>query len=332
VKFYAHSVTGKPVQDWEELPVHLAEVGEETARRADKFGCASLGAALGQLHDFGKFKLAFQRYLHDPKVTGKGHSTAGAVYACQHFGTLGKIIAHAVAGHHAGLKDDLLARDGRLESAAGELDLAVAGFSSASSGFTLPHTPVPPAGFKPDGPGPNLSGFQFAFLIRMLFSCLVDADRFCTARFYAPFDGRVVEHGPKATIGGLSAKLTGWMEAKAQEREENGEALRPVNQRRAEILASVRSHAADPKGAFTLTVPTGGGKTLTGLYFALRHADTHGLDRVIVVIPFTGARIETLHRPRAAGGRTEMSPPTRGRGSKPLQQREDDGGFRSAPP
>lgn len=295
---YAHSVVGKPIRDWEGLPVHLAEVGRETACRAGKFGCASLGAALGELHDFGKFKLAFQRYLHDPKVKGKGHSSAGAVYATRHFGALGKIIAHAIAGHHAGLKDDLLARDGRLDREVGELDLALAGLASVPTGFTLPDPPVPPTGFKPDGPG--LSGFQFAFLIRMLFSCLVDADRFCTARFYAPFNGRVVEYGPKATIGELSAALTAWMGATAQEREQNGEALRSVNQRRAEILASVRSHAADPKGVFTLTVPTGGGKTLTGLDFALRHADTHGLDRVIVVIPFTSVIEQTAGAYRTA--------------------------------
>lgn len=293
MKVYAHSVAGRPIKDWEELPVHLDEVGEEAARRAGKFGCASLGVALGQLHDFGKFKPAFQRYLHDPKVRGKGHSTAGAVYAAQHFGTLGKIIAHAIAGHHAGLKDGLLARDGRLETAAGELDLALAGYACSSSGFTLPVPPVPPTGFRSEGLGPNLNGFQFSFLIRMLFSCLVDADRFCTARFYAPFDGRVVEHEPKATVGQLSAALTAWMDERAQERHENGEALRPVNQRRAEILASVRSHATDAKGVFTLTVPTGGGKTLTGLDFALRHADEHKLDRVIVVIPFTSVIEQT---------------------------------------
>jgi CRISPR-associated endonuclease/helicase Cas3 len=235
---YAHSVAGRPVQYWEKLPVHLTEVADETAHRAAKFGCASLGTTLGQLHDFGKFKLAFQSYLHDPKVKDKGHSTAGAVYAIRHFGTLGKTIAHAVAGHHAGLKDDVLARDGRLDRNAGELDLALVGLTSVPSGFTLPEPPVPPTGLKPDGPG--LSGFQFAFLIRMLFSCLVDADRFCTARFYAQFDERVVEHGPKATIGELSTRLTTWMKAKANERQENGEALRPVNQRRAEILASAR--------------------------------------------------------------------------------------------
>lgn len=299
---YAHSIKGRPVADWERLPVHLCEVGNETAMRADKFGCASLGMVLGQLHDFGKFKTAFQDYLHDPTVLGKGHSTAGAVYAIRHLGIVGKIIAHAVASHHAGLKDNLLARDGRLESAAGELDLALAGFASASSGFTLPDPPVPPTGFEPDGPGPSLSGFQFAFLIRMLFSCLVDADRFCTARFYAPFDGQVVEHGPKATIDQLSAKLTAWMDAKAQEREENGEATRSVNQRRAEILASVRSHVTDPRRVFTLTVPTGGGKTLTGLDFALRYADEHELDRVIVVIPFTSVIEQTAGVYRTALG------------------------------
>jgi len=109
-KTYAHSAKGKPVDKWEELPDHLEEVGRDTAHRATKFGCASLGAVLGNLHDFGKFKPAFQRYLHDPTVKGKGHSTAGAVYAVRTFHVLGKVIAHAIAGHHSGLKDGLLAK------------------------------------------------------------------------------------------------------------------------------------------------------------------------------------------------------------------------------
>lgn len=300
VKVYAHSKKGKPVEEWEELPIHLREVGDETARLAGKFGCASLGRVLGDLHDFGKFKSSFQRYLSDPKVKGKGHSTAGAVYAAQTFKTLGKVIAHAIAGHHAGLKDDLLARDGRLTREADELRLAMEGFAAAPNGFVLPEMPSSPERLTPEGA--TLSGFQFSFLIRMLFSCLVDADRICTERYYARVDRREVERGPNATIAELLAVFTNWMDIEARGRATGDEDRRPVNQRRAEILKEVRSHSGDPRGVFTLTVPTGGGKTLTGLDFALRHAEIHDLDRVIVVIPFTSVIEQTAGVYRKALG------------------------------
>ena len=290
-KVYAHSAKGKPVQEWEELPVHLNEVGHETGCRASKFGCASLGIVLGNLHDFGKFKLAFQRYLNDPKVKDKRHSTAGAVYAARSFGVFGKVITHSIAGHHAGLKDDLLAKDGRLDRDADELRLAMEGFAADPNGFGLPKMPSNPEGLIPDGDG--FSAFQFSFLIRMLFACLVDADRICTERYYARVEKRMVESGPSATIAQLLAVFARWMEAQENERAAKGEPDRPVNIQRAKILKDVRSHAKDPPGVFTLTVPTGGGKTLTGLDFALRHADEHGLDRVIVVIPLTSVIEQT---------------------------------------
>ena len=295
---YAHSI--KPPAPWETLPDHLHQVGIETSTRAAKFGCVSLGLSLGQLHDFGKFKEAFQSYLHGKKVEGKGHSSAGALYARKHFGRLGVMIAHAIAGHHAGLKDNLLAKDGRLDRDSDDLDLALAGFAIRPSGFVLPNAPEVPAGFKADGSG--LGGFQSAFLIRMLFSCLVDADRICTERFYAKHDGRKIERGPLASMASLAAALTAWMVEKGQEREARGDDSREVNKRREKILADVRLHAADPPGVFTLTVPTGGGKTLTGLDFALRHAARHGLDRVIVVIPFTSVIEQTAAVYREALG------------------------------
>ncbi|KQT19060.1 hypothetical protein ASG40_15480 [Methylobacterium sp. Leaf399] len=288
---YAHSLEGAPTTAWEPLPVHAREVGEAAAGKASKFQAAALGRVAGLLHDFGKYKPAFQAYLHDPKVTDKGHSSAGALYAKHRLGRLGLLLAHVIAGHHAGLQDGLLARDGRLDASEADLALALAGHAAGRDGFVLPGTPEPPTGLRPEdgrGAGP-LSGFQWAFLTRMLFSCLVDADRLCTERFYQG----VVARGPGASIADLRTALDRTLRAAARAREETGAAERPVNRRRAEILAHATSRAAGPKGVFTLTVPTGGGKTLTSLAFALAHAAAHGLDRVIVVIPFTGAWIET---------------------------------------
>lgn len=294
---YAHSLKDRPVAEWEPLPVHAAEVAALSARLAGKFRCAALGSAAGLLHDFGKYKPAFQRYLHDPSVTGKSHSGAGAVYARRHFGVVGLFLAHVVAGHHAGLKDKVLEKDGRLDREAEELDLALAGCARAADGFALPAVPEPPSGFVGEAKG--FDGFQRAFLIRMLFSCLVDADRLCTERFY---EGEV-PRGPAAAMADLRAALDGWMEREAETRAAKGLADKPVNLLRAQVLAHVAGRASGPKGVFTLSVPTGGGKTLTSLAFALRHAEAHGLDRVIVVIPFTSVIEQS-----AAVYRTALAP------------------------
>ena len=101
---YAHSLDDAPEERWEPLVKHLTEVEHETARRAAKFGWASFGGAAGRLHDFGKYKPAFQAYIRKQPVKpeAKVHSTAGALFAQDKFGFSGKYIAHAIAGHHEG--------------------------------------------------------------------------------------------------------------------------------------------------------------------------------------------------------------------------------------
>lgn len=297
---YAHSMKHRPITEWETLPVHARDVGEATAERAAKFQASSLGLVAGLLHDFGKYKPAFQAYLHDPKVRDKGHSSAGALYARARFGRIGLLLAHVIAGHHAGLQDGLLARQRRLEAADADLAMALAGHASSGDGFVLPGVPMPPAGLRSEDGRVAVppSGFQWAFLTRMLFSCLVDADRLCTERFYRG----AVARGPGAPVAELHAALQRTLVAAARHREGTGDSERPVNRRRAEILDHATSHAAAPRGVFTLTVPTGGGKTLTSLAFALAHAAAHGLDRVIVVIPFTSVIEQTAEVYRGALG------------------------------
>lgn len=131
-------------------------------------------------------------------------------------------------------------------------------------------------------PYPSRGMFQMAFLVRMLFSCLVDADFLDTETFYNRIEGRTTlrpELGMGPTLTelkvALDLHLAGFRADKS------------VNQIRAEILKHVRAHADLRPGLFSLTVPTGGGKTLASLAFALEHAIHHGQQRVIFVIPFT---------------------------------------------
>jgi len=113
----------------------------------------------------------------------------------------------------------------------------------------------------------------------MLFSCLVDADYIETENFYARTENRSIARGNRPTLGALQQQLNKHLNSQKG----NG----PLNVSRRDILNKVRERASETPGHFSLTVPTGGGKTLTSLAFALDHALAHGQDRVIYVIPFT---------------------------------------------
>ncbi len=153
------------------------------------------------------------------------------------------------------------------------------------------------------------SGFTQAFMARMLFSCLVDADFLETERFYAEANDEKIERGGHTELHILRDRLRAHM-AQMQERAKET----PVNALRARVLDHAIQKAGLGPGLFTLTVPTGGGKTLASLSFALEHAVRHGLQRVIYVIPFTGAWIETRYA--LACPQPTWSLPSRERGSK----------------
>jgi CRISPR-associated endonuclease/helicase Cas3 len=273
--YYAHTAEGDPEAAWEPLRRHLEEVAALAAARAAGFGAAEIAQAAGLLHDLGKYSDAFQARLRDPKIR-VDHSSAGAVWARDHLSPWGALIAHAVAGHHAGLADGLLDAEGRLEEKAALA--APAARAARADGLVLPQAVAKPDGlrlFKGQG------GFQRAFLTRMIFSCLIDADRTAAAAFDARATGQS-EDAPIARpdIAELDDKLRAALAARAP-------AANALNTLRDQVLSAALAKAAEPPGTFTLTVPTGGGKTLTALAFALAHARAHGLVRVIIVIPYT---------------------------------------------
>ena len=235
--------------------------------------CDSPAALAGLLHDLGKYGPDFQARLRDPTKRAD-HSTAGAVWAFERLPqTWGRLLAHVVAGHHAGLKDDLLSPDGRIETKRGLLTPVER--TAQADGLVLPQSVSGPTGIRRVN---SESGFQIAFLTRMIFSCLIDADRAAAAAFDAHGDD--VQEVDHPSIVALETALHEWMGRRAV-------APTPLNTLRDDVLRAAIAKASEPQGVFTLTVPTGGGKTLTSLAFALAHARKHGLDRVIVVIPFT---------------------------------------------
>ncbi|SFU53278.1 CRISPR-associated endonuclease/helicase Cas3 [Methylobacterium sp. 174MFSha1.1] len=286
---FAHSVPGQSTAQWEPLADHLARVGDTAARFADVFGWGELARLAGTLHDVGKASEAFQAYLH-ARASSCDHSTAGARVAVAEYPLpVGRMLATIVAGHHAGLDDgDGIER--RLDARQTAIP-AFEGWQSHAAALPPLVQLKPTRRFAQSG----LPGFTDAFLTRMLFSCLVDADFLETERFYA--GARPVPRGGYPGIAVLQARLSAHMDGLSAK-------ARPglVNSVRAEVLAAVRERAALAPGLFTLTVPTGGGKTLASLTFALDHATRHGLRRVVHVAPFTAIIEQTAAVFRSALG------------------------------
>lgn len=247
----------------------------------------------GLWHDLGKYRPGFQRYLqqsNDPnahiegRVGGreKTHSAAGALWALRTLeekrGTTGelaaRVLAYLIAGHHAGLDD----WDGGLKERLAQADCqtelqealaAQPPVSILESGDFVPDLRQIPGGAE-----------GFALWVRLLFSCLVDADFLDTE---AHFDaGKPARREGFPTLDQMRAVLDAHLTAKATSATPS-----TVNTLRADILRQCRDKAALSAGFFSLTVPTGGGKTLSSLAFALQHAQTHGKRRVIYAIPYT---------------------------------------------
>jgi CRISPR-associated endonuclease/helicase Cas3 len=283
VRRYAHSVEGQPEEQWEPLSHHLAAVGLRAGELARPFGASLLAQAMGLLHDIGKCSLAYQEYIRRPIAIGgpKGpdHSTAGAKEAIEAYGKqLGKLMAFGIAGHHSGLMDGSGHEGPTLSARCAKAIEDYAGWQQQIE--SLPQAEELQRGLPLLKPNAIEPGFTFSFFIRMLFSSLVDADFLETEAFYARSrDEAPPERGGTIRPQHLEA-VRGYL---ADHRRDDTE----VNRVRSAILDHANSKAALPPGLFTLTVPTGGGKTLTSLSFALEHALAHDLLRIVYVIPFT---------------------------------------------
>jgi CRISPR-associated endonuclease/helicase Cas3 len=294
LSIFAHSLEDGPEERWEPLADHLALVGKLAATFAAPFDAGLLGDAAGRLHDIGKMSAAFQTYIRgNGALKGPDHATAGAREAAQIYGPqLGRILAYCIAGHHAGLADGGTEHaPGTLSHRLGTKQIEAFEGWEAHAG-ALPEIRQVPAPLKVRS---QHSGFERAFFIRMLFSALVDADFLATEQFYALAKEEPVTRGFVNSLATLRDRLDAKLAGKAS-------TATPINRLRADILAHVRAQASQPPGLFSLTVPTGGGKTLTSLAFALDHAIAHGLDRIVYVIPYTSIIEQTAQVFRDAVG------------------------------
>lgn len=280
--FCAHSHETLSVERWHLLSEHLEAVAAAAGAVAAKFGAADLGWVTGLLHDLGKYSQAFQERLQ-----GRGgrvdHSTAGAKIASERFGLTGRLIAAGIAGHHAGLANgtgsgERTCLEDRLAWRFGMDVPSVDGVWQHEISL-LERLGLPRLFAHPDRRmAEKRNGFRAAFLARMLFSCLVDADYLDTEAWYASIEDRQVERGEWPSIETLKAALDQHLAEKSAQAKET-----EVNGLRGDVLRAARAAAEEKPGLFSLTVPTGGGKTLSGLAFALDHAVRWQLDRVIYV-------------------------------------------------
>jgi CRISPR-associated endonuclease/helicase Cas3 len=288
--YYAHSLPGQPPEKWQKLEDHLRGTAELAKKFAEPFGAGDWAWNVAWLHDVGKAADEFQAYLlrengfDDSEYDGGGirrvnHSSAGAAMAEEKFNTanvpLGRPLAYAAGGHHAGLPDWFESETGR---AALRLRLE-------EGRVNLGHIQSPAQAFAQNlSPTLRLPPFvkrgQFHLWVRMLFSCLADSDSLDTEAFMEPAKAR--QRMPFPLLTELKARLDAYLVALAA-----GSDSTPVNAARQEVLAACRAAAVQPSDLFSLTVPTGGGKTLSGMAFALDHAVRHGKKRVIYVIPYT---------------------------------------------
>lgn len=261
---YAHSVANRPEIEWESLEDHAKAVAQRAHSFAASFDGQDIANILGMVHDLGKIKPRFQAKLRGD-VNNEPHSGEGARLLREQYGGLGVLLGACVAGHHSGLPD------------IGDLNVRL----DATQDVPQPDWLRLPSDIAPFGPLLGRpSPFSVQFAVRMLFSCLIDADELETAAFYDGLIGNSVTRTPdtvtEAHRTAFDRHMAGFDGAEG-----------PVNTLRAEVLATVRQRAALPSGLFSMTVPTGGGKTLASLGFSLDHALAHGMERIIHVIPFT---------------------------------------------
>lgn len=286
---FAH-VKRLPNGTWDKphlLEAHLDGTAALAARFAHVFGSEMWGKALGLAHDTGKSSEKWQDYLCcksgfvevdyiEGKQSKLDHSTPGAKLVEETFGKgIGRIMGYCIAGHHAGIPDWYPDEAGNKSSLS--YRLAHTNTTEIKENIKKKIATVKPHNIPWKF---NLKSLDLSLWIRMLFSCLVDAD-FLDTELYMDTE-KSEKRGGYLSMETLLLRFNDYMDKMIVNTEKTN-----VNMIRQNILSDCRNAAVKNTGIFSLTVPTGGGKTLSSLAFALEHAVKHKLDRVIYVIPYT---------------------------------------------
>lgn len=263
----AHGATDEHPEG-QSIEAHLKGTGELAETFAAEFGAAANGKLCGLSHDIGKYSDEFQLRLRGGKKVD--HATAGAIEC---FKIKAAFEAVCVIGHHSGLPNVGHKDADTTESQTffgRKLRAEQGGIPDYRKNWNG-HIALPQDYFRPSG-----RGFATAFYIRMLYSCLVDADYIDTETFMNGDAGRGNYEPLSALCDKLTAYISKW-----------NNPTREIDILRQKILNSCIEKASAPRGIFSLTVPTGGGKTVASMAFALNHAAANSMKRIIYVIPYT---------------------------------------------
>ncbi|MDT9726422.1 CRISPR-associated endonuclease Cas3'' [Xylanibacillus composti] len=294
MNYYAHT---KKSGEYQFLRDHLITVANLCQRYAKPLGIGDLGYITGLLHDIGKYSALFQERIRGRNIQ-VNHSSAGAKWILDkdayrsligRAGTaryIARLVSMAIAGHHGGLLNyGTQDQDGSFLKRMSKDDIPE--WSSAWEEIVLPNSILAtPELLKPEKIIllKDKLAWSYSFMGRMLYSCLVDADAIDTRNYVNDSDRLIMEKRERSipTPSILLERLDNYLTEKFELADQT-----PVNLQRKRIQDICRRRALLDKGVFTLSVPTGGGKTLSSLLFALEHAKRHKMDRIIYVIPLT---------------------------------------------
>lgn len=258
---------------------HQQGVSELASKFAGEFGMAEWGRVLGLLHDKGKEKKAFQQHIikesgldQNVKVEGDyRHAYVGALIAKQLYSKFSPLMINALMGHHRGLYDDGEMKEVmKMEM---PKDVIV---EKIDAEFEIPQLEKPVKGYQKD----------IHHLQRMLYSCLVDADYLDTEAFMQPEQSEL--RGKHDSLDVLQEKLEAYLDSLKKEAPDT-----EVNRIRTEVQQCCIKESENKQGFFSLTVPTGGGKTLASVLWAIKHAIKNNLNRIIIAIPYTSIITQT---------------------------------------
>ncbi len=289
--FVAHTPPDDDPKKWQSMTAHTSNVADLAARFASAFGAEELAKWAAWLHDVGKYSDDFQQYLRQCDAAKRGggrpprpgsaeHKVAGTRLALELLPAgLREMVAACVLGHHGGLN---ALGPKMLEAIAATQDKAPV----QEKAMTQARADFPSLnGARPTQP-PEVAGksvWEREMFVRFLFSCLVDADGLDTERHSSPDRAALRQTRTLADVG------PEWLEKLMTSQEALQAEADPtrVNEVRQEVYEACQTAAKSPPGLFSLTVPTGGGKTRSSLAFALEHALAWGCSRIIYALPYT---------------------------------------------